>query len=154
MFSSLEEITFREMQLADLKSVWAIDQQPYGSHWTREQFVQFIQDDSSVCSVAEKANQLVGFFICRVLGDETGELLHLAVAQAIQGRGLGRRVFQKILAVMREKKCKKMFLEVRASNAKAIGLYQSFGMKQAGIRKKYYTFCDPDEDAWIFRIKI
>ena len=38
-------------------------------------------------------------------------------------------------------------LEVRAANAAAIGLYESMGFVQAGVRKKYYP--DNREDAVI-----
>ena len=38
-------------------------------------------------------------------------------------------------------------LEVRKSNARAIGLYEKFGFKSLGYRKKYYQ--DNNEDALI-----
>ena len=41
-------------------------------------------------------------------------------------------------------------LEVRPSNAAAIALYESFGLKQAGRRKNYYDL--PKEDALILTL--
>lgn len=46
-----------------------------------------------------------------------------------------------------EKNIKKIFLEVRISNYKAINLYKKFDFKQIDIRKNYY---ENHEDALIF----
>ena len=46
-----------------------------------------------------------------------------------------------------EKKIKYITLEVRASNEKAKRLYEKFGFKSLGVRKKYYQ--DNNEDAII-----
>jgi ribosomal-protein-alanine N-acetyltransferase len=49
---------------------------------------------------------------------------------------------RKILSVMEDqasqKGFQKIFLEVRASNAPAIALYDRMGYRQVGIRKAYY----------------
>jgi ribosomal protein S18 acetylase RimI-like enzyme len=47
-------------------------------------------------------------------------------------------------AVAREKLAEVLALEVRASSAAAIGLYQRSGFRQVGIRTNYY---DSSEDA-------
>lgn len=46
-----------------------------------------------------------------------------------------------------KKKIKYITLEVRASNEKAKRLYEKFGFKSLGVRKKYYQ--DNNEDAII-----
>jgi ribosomal-protein-alanine N-acetyltransferase len=42
---------------------------------------------------------------------------------------------------------RKMFLEVRAGNGRALSLYQSVGFRQIGVRKNYYPGALGREDA-------
>ena len=42
-----------------------------------------------------------------------------------------------------------IFLEVRAGNVPAVGLYDSFGFREIDRRKNYYR--NPDEDALVMR---
>lgn len=44
-----------------------------------------------------------------------------------------------------------LWLEVRASNAAAIALYESLGFNEATIRRNYYPTTDGREDAIIMR---
>ena len=54
---------------------------------------------------------------------------------------------KRITAYARDKSCLKITLDVRESNRGAIDLYNKFGFKIAGRRKKYYRF--PVEDSLI-----
>ena len=44
----------------------------------------------------------------------------------------------------------RMFLEVRQSNAAAIGLYAAYGFARTGVRKRYYP--DTNEDALVMTL--
>lgn len=76
------------------------------------------------------------------------ELLRIAVDPAHCGRGLGRSLLQACQGELTAEGLVSLFLEVRASNAAAIGLYRSCGWEACGRRPGYY----PDgEDALLFR---
>lgn len=47
-----------------------------------------------------------------------------------------------------------LWLEVRASNAAAIALYESLGFNEATIRRNYYPTTDGREDAIIMALPI
>jgi ribosomal-protein-alanine N-acetyltransferase len=47
---------------------------------------------------------------------------------------------------------KKIFLEVRVSNLKAINFYEKFGFSKDAIRNNYYT--DNSEDALLMSLSI
>jgi len=61
-----------------------------------------------------------------------------AVDPARRGRGIGRRLLAALLANAVDEGACWTVLEVRESNVAAIALYQSFGFRQVGLRKKYY----------------
>jgi len=70
----------------------------------------------------------------------------LAVDPCYHRRGLGRWLLIHLLGNACQRGLKRATLEVRASNSRAIALYESFGFEPLGTRKRYY----PDgEDALI-----
>jgi ribosomal protein S18 acetylase RimI-like enzyme len=70
----------------------------------------------------------------------------------MRGRGLGRALLTEVLAVARGRGVESVFLEVRESNAAALGLYRGFGFQEVGQRRGYYDH--PREDARILMAKI
>ena len=76
-------------------------------------------------------------------GDEESELYRIAVLGGYRGRGLAKELLIGFIG-----RCGgDVFLEVRAGNTAAIGLYKSAGFTQAGLRKNYYG----DDDALIYK---
>lgn len=76
------------------------------------------------------------------------ELLRIAVAPRARGRGLGQALLAACQEVLAAEGMPRLFLEVRAANAAAIGLYRACGWKPCGRRPGYY----PDgEDAVLYQ---
>ena len=76
------------------------------------------------------------------------ELLRIAVSPEARGQGLGRKLLEACQQDLAEAGMTRLFLEVRASNAPAIGLYWACGWKPVGRRPGYY----PDgEDAALYQ---
>jgi len=70
---------------------------------------------------------------------EEAHITTLAVEPSWQGRKLGLLLLCHLLKSGCRRGLTRATLEVRASNQKALGLYQTFGFKEAGIRKRYYS---------------
>ena len=92
-------------------------------------------------------NQLAEMIIRQELILEEGEIGNVAVLPAYRGRGIARRLMEKMLSDALQNEAKAFTLEVRAGNLPAIRLYESLGFVQEGIRKRFYR--DPEEDALI-----
>ncbi len=92
------------------------------------------------------ARDLVGFLVARRMADEM-EILNLAIEPALRRRGVGRRLLEAALELGRARSAKRVFLEVRASNAAAIGFYERHGFARIARRPRYYTA--PPEDGWV-----
>ncbi len=78
---------------------------------------------------------------------EEAHITILAVHPHYQHQGLGRTLLIALLTAARGRSLERATLEVRASNLAALSLYQSFGFKTAGRRRRYYQ--DTGEDALI-----
>ena len=83
-----------------------------------------------------------GYSNFRVIAGE-GELMRIAVHGACRGRGYGRLLMERLLREVED-----ITLEVRASNAPAIALYEAYGFQKEAVRKNYYS--GPTEDALIY----
>jgi ribosomal-protein-alanine N-acetyltransferase len=65
----------------------------------------------------------------------------------MRGQGLARRLLQRLINQAREREADTAFLEVRASNRVALGLYESLGFNEIGLRRGYYPADKGREDA-------
>lgn len=99
--------------------------------------------------VSTELDEPIGYFLAReILG--TAEVLNLAVVPERRGRGLGGALLDAGLTAVRARGGSEVFLEVRASNAVAQGLYARRGFQMEGRRRGYYR--RPDEDALVLRL--
>lgn len=89
---------------------------------------------------------LAGYCNLRVIAGE-GELMRIAVHPELRGRGLSRKLMDRLEETAREKGAEALTLEVRKSNRTAIELYKSYGFREEAVRKNYYE--NPAEDALI-----
>lgn len=98
----------------------------------------------------EHNGERVGFLVGESVLDESS-LLHLAVAQKVQGRGLARRALKHWLVQLHRLGQQRCILEVRPSNAAALKVYRSLGFTEIGQRRRYY----PDgEDALVMALPL
>jgi len=97
-------------------------------------------DYEAIIAVARGA--IAAFLQFRRVADSEIEVLQLFTVPGFRRRGIARALLRELL---RRHAGTAVFLEVRASNAPALQLYQSAGFSTAGIRKSYYS--NPYEDA-------
>jgi ribosomal-protein-alanine N-acetyltransferase len=139
------ELEFRPMRKSDLKAISAIEDIAYEFPWEPSTF----KDCLSVgycCWVGEKLGVVVAYGIVTVGAGES-HILNVCISPAMQGRGYGRRLMEKLMEVAKNHRAEMMILEVRPSNPKAIKLYQDLGFNEIGNRKAYYPAKKGREDA-------
>ena len=81
--------------------------------------------------------RLVGYLSYRVTFDEA-EVMNIAVLPEFRRRGLAASMMNAYHDKARASGAASSFLEVRASNVSALGLYEKLGYVRAGTRKNYY----------------
>lgn len=70
---------------------------------------------------------------------EEAHITTLAIEPAQQRRKLGQLLLSELLLHGHRRELTRATLEVRVSNENALGLYQSFGFREAGQRRRYYS---------------
>ena len=136
----------REWTERDLPKLMAIERACFDDPWTTEMMKgEFVREQ--FCGVlAEREDGEILGYACGTSLFEDAELFKIAVGEEFRGQGLGAALLHELFELVKGRGATRMFLEVRVSNAKAIGLYEKYGYQRYGIREKYY----PDgEDAYL-----
>jgi ribosomal-protein-alanine N-acetyltransferase len=139
------EIEFRPYRAADLDAICAIERRTFPLPWTRDQIADLLAHSAGIGWVASFSTAgVAGYAIGWVAADEA-ELADLAVAEEFRGRGLGSGLVHAFAREAGVRGARRMYLEVRASNAGAKRLYERLGFSVVGRRTGYYQ--RPREDA-------
>jgi ribosomal-protein-alanine N-acetyltransferase len=106
--------------------------------WTaRTYWSELGQPDTRHYLVAVDGDAVVGYAGLCDYPDEAF-VQTMAVARSAQGQGLGARLLQALLDEATRRGQRRVLLEVRADNTRAIALYERFGFRPSGVRRGYY----------------
>lgn len=122
-----------------------------GSPWTIKQIEETLGTDYTLVTYATIAHQVVGFIMASVTFD-MADVFMVVVSADFKKRAIGTKLFDAFIGYCAEAEIHEIILEVRASNAPAIALYERVGFQTIGLRKAYYS--SPIEDAIIMKRNI
>ena len=146
-------MNIRKMKDTDIAAVSRIEKLTHIQPWSENVLTDCYHSDY-LCLVAEGNDyqkELKGYIILSQVLDEA-HLLNLCVSLKYQGFGLGRELTARGIKEVVKRGARKMFLEVRRSNMRAIRLYESFGFSEIGIRTNYYQGSSLSEDAVVMAL--
>jgi ribosomal-protein-alanine N-acetyltransferase len=131
---------FRELRLADVDQILAIEQQLFGpTAWNRALFIDELNriPASRWYQVLEADNKIIGYVGIAFIGT-AADIQTIAVVPDLQRAGIGSSLLRLALASAKQRGVKQIFLEVAVENEPAISLYKNFGFEQISIRPNYY----------------
>jgi ribosomal-protein-alanine N-acetyltransferase len=142
-------VDVRRLTYADLPQVVAIERRAFTTPWSLAMFVLELSKPSGVCLAAEIADdtgrELVGYLVCSRY-DTVWHVMNVAVDPDRRRHGIATAMIAVLLREVGDADSQ-VTLEVRRSNGGAIALYERFGFRSAGVRRRYYQ--DNGEDAVI-----
>jgi ribosomal-protein-alanine N-acetyltransferase len=141
----LTEIRLRRLAYSDLPAVLAIERRSFQTPWSLAMFVLELSKPGGVCLAARRDGSLVGYLICSRY-DTVWHVMNVAVDPDGRRMGVATMLLDELLERVGDEEAR-YTLEVRTSNAAAISLYERFGFRAAGTRRRYYQ--DNGEDALI-----
>lgn len=140
-------VACREEDLGEVQQL--LETSPEAAAWSKEALAELFEQYSRHFLICFHGEEIAGFICGRRIVDE-GEILNLAVQPRSRRQGIGTVLTKGLLEVFGRERVRKVFLEVRESNAKAIALYRSVGFRQVGRRAGYYR--DPEEAALVLAV--
>ena len=137
-------LEIRPLVYADLPSVLAIERRAFSTPWSLAMFVLELSKPSGICLAASDGTGLVGYLVCSRYAD-VWHLMNVAVEPRRRREGIATQLIERLFDVAGF--ADRYTLEVRTSNRGAISMYERFGFRPAGHRRRYYH--DNGEDALI-----
>lgn len=140
------------MQAGQVDIILAVENRAYPFPWTRGNFMDSLAAGYSAwtCRVA---GELVGYAVMLLVLDEA-HLLNITVAPEWQRHGYGTLIMHHLFGVARGHGARRLFLEVRPSNAPGQALYARMGFETIGRRRGYYPAGAGREDAVVMALDL
>lgn len=133
-----------------IPQIAALERACFSHPWSEDALRAELWNDSAVVIAAEgEDGTVLGYAGLQTVLDE-GYINNVAVDPRFRRQGVAGQLVE---AFLRFGAARLAFLtlEVRASNAPAIALYEKYGFTQAGRRRDYYD--DPREDALLMTLR-
>lgn len=146
-----ELMRLRKMNRSDLSQVMVIEKACCQFAWSEDIFRDCLNTRYD-CWVCELGDEILGYGIMSMAVGES-HILNLCVSPKEQKQGIGRKILEHLISLAK-KEAETMFLEVRPSNIHAIGLYESMGFNEIGVRKGYYEAVNGREDGLMFALAL
>lgn len=128
-----------------------IEKRAYEFPWTEGNFRDCLSSGYSAWVVESNFRDLLAYGLMTMAAGEA-HILNLCVAPEYQCQGLGSFLLRHLVGQAFAARSDQLLLEVRASNAAAIALYQRHGFEELGRRKEYYPARGGREDALVFSL--
>ena len=133
------------MNESHVAAVAELERQNFSEPWPDIAVRGELTNKLSLWLVALEDGEVVGYVGSQTVLQEA-DMMNIAVADTHRRRGIAKMLVEELI---RQLDAYQLTLEVRASNAPAIALYEKMGFGQVGLRKNYYR--KPKEDALILR---
>jgi [ribosomal protein S18]-alanine N-acetyltransferase len=155
MTNPADDIRTRSITAAHIADLIRIGIETNLSPWTATDYLNELQTSNSIMLALEEASQTVGFVVGRIVpgqDSEEAEIYNIAVAQERQRKGLGQLLFDEFMSRAAKHDVANVWLEVRASNEKAIRFYTKNGFEPVQNRPNFYE--NPREHAILMRLSL
>ena len=129
---------FEPLRYEHLRQMAEIEKEAFDMPWTENMFIPEVNSANATYVVGTRGEEVICYGGFHTVLDEA-HITNIAVKSTSRGKGIGRFLFATLLAKAKEAGAKLVTLEVKTTNTAAISLYESFGFKVAGVRKRYYN---------------
>ncbi len=133
----------------DVETIVRIERATFSKPWSARSFHDLLRTPAAIVLVAMLEEPVVQGYAAAYVAADVGELANIAVGSTARGFGVGRALLGEVIRQVLQRGAGTLFLDVRASNVVARGLYESEAFREIARRKDYYS--QPVEDAIVMR---
>lgn len=143
------QVRIRPATAADVEAIVRIERATFSKPWSSRSFQDMLRAPAAIVLVALLEEPVVQGYAAAYVAADVAELANIAVGQSVRGFGLGRALLAEVIRQVLGRGAGSLFLDVRASNVVARGLYESESFREVARRRDYYS--QPVEDAIVMR---
>ena len=130
-----------KMTMSDLDEISDILYSDFDDFWTVSTLKSELQNPNSQYIVTKLNNEIVGFGgIWKAVDDI--HITDIVVKKSFRRQNIGSILLKQLIALAEKENITSITLEVNSNNIPAQKLYEKFGFKRVGLRKKYYNNTD------------
>ncbi len=163
------KIKILKMRESDISDVLKIYEECNLSRWTYADYLKEIRLVNSINYTAKIAEQIIGFITARLIMSQNNiptlyqetkekfkvievecEIYNIGVRKFSQRNGVGNSLLFEILKKCKQSNAKKIWLEVRQSNQKAVNFYKKNNFKEKYRRPNFYN--NPPDHALVMSL--
>lgn len=147
------DLQFETLTLSRLDALLIVEQCAYTHPWTRGNFIDAMASGYQI-QLLLRGDDVIGYFVAMQGVDEV-HLLNITVAPTHQRQGWAHILLDALVLWSRSQNAQWLWLEVRMSNMRAREVYEKFGFRRVGERKRYYPAdIGEREDAIVMSVKL
>lgn len=136
------------MNSSHVAQIALLEKNCFSDPWSEKSVASELDNKLAFWLVAIEGDTVAGYIGSQTVMDET-DMMNVAVHPDFRRQGIGEALITGLVEHLKTIGSRCLTLEVRASNAPAIALYEKLGFSEIGRRKNYYR--NPREDALILR---
>ena len=136
------------MNAAHVAQIAALEKICFSDPWSERSIASELDNKLAFWLVAVEGETVAGYIGSQTVMEET-DMMNVAVHPDFRRQGIAEALVSGLVEHLKAMGSHCLTLEVRASNAPAIALYEKLGFAEIGRRKNYYR--NPREDALILR---
>ena len=139
-------IVIRQIKKEEIREVYELERivfQPINyPQFVLQQFYDLMQD--LFLAAVDENNEILGYTQGGInIGKKEGWILSLATKEEHRGKGIGEKLSQKVIALLKSKGVKNIMLTVHPENASAVKLYKRLGFMICKNVTDYYGDGEP-----------
>lgn len=143
----MDNVDISIMSVSDLELIKESLLTDFDDFWNFNTFKNELLNPNSKYIVAKSNNEIIGFAGLWKSVDDV-HITNIVTAKKYRKQNIGSLMLSKLIQISEaEKDITSITLEVNSNNIPAQKLYEKFGFKVVGLRKKYYNNID---DALIY----
>ena len=137
----MDNVEIFKMTISDLDEISDILYSEFDDFWTISTLKSELQNTNSQYIVAKLNNEIIGFGgIWKAVDDI--HITDIVVKEVFRRQNIGSIILKQLIDLAKKQTITSITLEVNSTNIPAQKLYEKFGFKRVGLRKKYYNNTD------------
>ena len=137
-----------KMNSSHVSQIAQLEKICFSDPWSENSIASELGNKLAFWLVATEGENVAGYIGSQTVMDET-DMMNVAVHPDFRRQGIAEALVNGLVEHLKVMGSHCLTLEVRASNAPAIALYEKLGFSEIGRRRNYYR--NPREDALILR---